>query len=69
MQVIRDPLRQTDLPRGGVGTIGNFDSVHLGHRRILSDPAVIAEAVAFLQDSAQDSAQDSDVSEGLDLSA
>ena len=41
----------------------------LGHRRILSDPAVIAEAVAFLQDSAQDSAQDSDVSEGLDLSA
>jgi len=41
----------------------------LGHRRILSDPAVIAEAVAFLQDSAQDSAQDSDVPEGLDLSA
>ena len=41
----------------------------LGHRRILSDPAVIAEAVAFLQDSAQDSAHDSDVSEGLDLSA
>ena len=41
----------------------------LGHRRILSDPAVIAEAVAFLQDPAQDSAQDSDVSEGLDLSA
>ena len=37
----------------------------LGHRRILSDPAVIAEAVAFLQDSAQDS----DVPEGLDLSA
>ena len=35
MQVIRDPMRSTDLPRGGVGTIGNFDSVHLGHRRIL----------------------------------
>jgi riboflavin kinase/FMN adenylyltransferase len=35
MQVLRDPLRQTDLPRGGVGTIGNFDGVHLGHRRIL----------------------------------
>jgi riboflavin kinase/FMN adenylyltransferase len=35
MQVIRDPMRSTDLPRGGVGTIGNFDGVHLGHRRIL----------------------------------
>jgi pimeloyl-ACP methyl ester carboxylesterase len=33
----------------------------LGHSRILQDPAVIAEAVAFLQDS--------DVPEGLDLSA
>ena len=37
MQVIRDPMRSTDLPRGGVGTIGNFDGVHLGHRRILED--------------------------------
>jgi pimeloyl-ACP methyl ester carboxylesterase len=33
----------------------------LGHRRILSDPAVITEAVAFLQDS--------DVPESLDLGA
>ncbi|MGZ0147203.1 alpha/beta hydrolase [Kribbella sp. WER1] len=33
----------------------------LGHRRILSDPAVITEAVAFLQES--------DVPEGLNLSA
>ncbi|MFI5693270.1 alpha/beta hydrolase [Kribbella sp. NPDC051586] len=42
----------------------------LGHGRILQDPAVIAEAVAFLQDqeSLQDD-QDSDVAEGLDLSA
>ncbi|MET9276202.1 alpha/beta hydrolase [Kribbella sp. NPDC003557] len=50
----------------------------LGHRKILADPAVIAEAVAFLQDA--DAPQDrapqdralqarSDVPEGLDLSA
>src|SRR5215467_5361389 len=42
MQVVRDPLRATDLPRGGVGTIGNFDGVHLGHRRILE--TVVARA-------------------------
>jgi pimeloyl-ACP methyl ester carboxylesterase len=50
----------------------------LGHSRILQDPAVIAEAVAFLQDEQQaaepdpqlrDPVQDSDVAEGLDLSA
>jgi len=35
MHVVRDPLRSSDLPRGGVATIGNFDGVHLGHRRIL----------------------------------
>jgi riboflavin kinase/FMN adenylyltransferase len=42
MQVVRDPFRSTDLPRGGVGTIGNFDGVHLGHRRILE--TVVARA-------------------------
>ncbi|MFG1626693.1 alpha/beta hydrolase [Kribbella sp. NPDC049227] len=36
----------------------------LGHRRIMTDPEVITEAVAFLQD-----ARGSDVAEGLDLSA
>ena len=44
MHVIRDPLRASasDLPRGGVGTIGNFDGVHLGHRKILE--TVVARA-------------------------
>lgn len=37
----------------------------LGHRRIMTDPEVITEAVAFLQDSDVTS----DVAEGLDLSA
>ncbi|HYX21460.1 MAG TPA: bifunctional riboflavin kinase/FAD synthetase [Thermoanaerobaculia bacterium] len=46
MQVIRDPFRSTDLPRGGVGTIGNFDGVHLGHRKILESVVARARAVA-----------------------
>jgi riboflavin kinase/FMN adenylyltransferase len=42
MHVVRDPLRAADLPRGGIATIGNFDGVHLGHRRILE--TVVARA-------------------------
>jgi len=45
VHVVRDPLRSTDLPRGGVGTIGNFDGVHLGHRKILETVVERARAV------------------------
>jgi riboflavin kinase/FMN adenylyltransferase len=42
LHVVRDLLRTTDLPRGGIATIGNFDGVHLGHRRILERVAARA---------------------------
>ncbi len=35
MLVFNDPLRQFDLPRGCVATIGNFDGMHAGHQRIV----------------------------------
>lgn len=35
MLVLHDPLRQTDLPRGCVATIGNFDGMHVGHQQIV----------------------------------
>ena len=35
MLVLNDPLRQTDLPRGCVATIGNFDGMHIGHQAIV----------------------------------
>lgn len=37
MLVLHDPLRQTDLPRGCVATIGNFDGMHVGHQRIVRE--------------------------------
>lgn len=42
MLVLHDPLRQTDLPRGCIATIGNFDGMHVGHQEIVR--GVIARA-------------------------
>lgn len=42
MLVLHDPLRQTDLPRGCIATIGNFDGMHIGHQEIVR--AVVARA-------------------------
>jgi riboflavin kinase / FMN adenylyltransferase len=51
MLVVQDAYTDTDLPRGGIGTIGNFDGVHRGQQaaigrvaaraRELSAPAVV----------------------------
>ncbi|MDI9630890.1 MAG: bifunctional riboflavin kinase/FMN adenylyltransferase, partial [Acidobacteriota bacterium] len=35
MQVIADALRASDLPRGGVVTIGNYDGIHRGQQAVL----------------------------------
>lgn len=44
MFVVQDAYNShvTDLPRGGVGTIGNFDGLHLGQRAIID--RVVARA-------------------------
>lgn len=35
MLVVRDAIHNSDLPRGGVATIGNFDGIHRGQQAIL----------------------------------
>lgn len=50
MLVFSDPLRQTDLPRGCVATIGNFDGMHVGHQQIVR--AVVERAQALGRPSA-----------------
>src|ERR1051325_1628197 len=35
MLILHDPLRQTDLPRGCIATVGNFDGMHIGHQAII----------------------------------
>ncbi|HSP13284.1 MAG TPA: bifunctional riboflavin kinase/FAD synthetase [Thermoanaerobaculia bacterium] len=42
MLVLHDPLKQTDLPRGCIATIGNFDGMHIGHQAIIR--SVVARA-------------------------
>ena len=42
MIVVKDAFNASDLPRGGVGTIGNFDGVHRGQRSALE--LVVARA-------------------------
>ena len=66
---IVDPAQAQVLLRNYGDRAHFLPTTGLGHRRILSDQAVITEAVAFLQDSEQESEGDSDVPEGLDLSA
>jgi riboflavin kinase / FMN adenylyltransferase len=43
LQVVKDPYRPVDVPRGGVVTVGNFDGVHRGHQAMLE--AVAARAL------------------------
>ncbi|MCB1033005.1 MAG: bifunctional riboflavin kinase/FAD synthetase [Acidobacteria bacterium] len=42
MLVVQDAFSSSDLPRGGIGTIGNFDGVHTGQRKVID--TVVARA-------------------------
>ncbi len=45
MLVVQDAYHATDLPRGAVATIGNFDGLHLGQRAVVDQ--VVARARAL----------------------
>jgi riboflavin kinase / FMN adenylyltransferase len=47
MHVVQDAYASSDLPRGGVGTIGNFDGVHRGQRAILDRVVARAEELGL----------------------
>lgn len=44
MLVVHDAFESSDLPHGGIGTIGKYDGVHRGQRAILSTVVERAEA-------------------------
>ncbi|HXO20571.1 MAG TPA: bifunctional riboflavin kinase/FAD synthetase [Thermoanaerobaculia bacterium] len=46
MLVVQDAFHSSDLPRGGVGAIGNFDGLHRGHRAILERTVARARELA-----------------------
>ena len=45
MIVYTDPLRESDMPRRGVVTIGNFDGMHVGHQEIIRRVVERAESL------------------------
>ncbi len=45
MHVVQDAYQSTDLPRGGVAAIGNFDGLHRGQRALLD--RVVERAAAL----------------------
>jgi riboflavin kinase/FMN adenylyltransferase len=47
MLVVHDAYESSDLPRGGVAAIGNFDGVHSGQRAILAKVVERAEALGI----------------------
>jgi riboflavin kinase/FMN adenylyltransferase len=46
MVVIPDAYATSDLPKGGVAAIGNFDAIHSGHRAILEQVVKRAEELS-----------------------